>query len=132
MRSLCTARKGSKFLFLDEEGFLYLVDRKNDMIISGGENIYPRDVEKVLIRRPAVLEVAVAGLPHDYWGEAVTAFVHLCAGMHATADDLTQHCAATLARQKEPKTFVLRAPLPRNSMGKILRRQIKFDHERVP
>lgn len=109
----------------DDEGYVYLVDRKNDMIISGGENIYPREVEEVLLRHPAVLEAAVLGLPHEYWGEAVTAFVHLRPGMNASPDDLRDHCVAALARWKAPKAVYLRGPLPRNSMGKILRRVLR-------
>jgi len=111
----------------DDEGYTYLVDRKNDMIISGGENIYPREVEEVLARHPAVAEAAVVGLPHDYWGEAVTAFVHLRNDHHATPAELTAWCAASLAKWKVPKSLVLRGPLPRNSMGKVLRRAVKSE-----
>ena len=109
----------------DEEGFLYLVDRKDDMIISGGENVYPREVEEALLRHPAVLEAAVVGVEHEYWGEAVTAYVHLRPGMSADERALQEFCAATLARWKVPKRIHLRGPLPRNSMGKILRRMVR-------
>jgi acyl-CoA synthetase (AMP-forming)/AMP-acid ligase II len=109
----------------DDEGYVYLVDRKNDMIITGGENVYPREIEEVLMRHPAVAEVAVVGMPHAYWGDAVTAFVHLRAGMNATEADLLAHCNAALARWKVPKAVHLRGPLPRNGMGKILRREVK-------
>ena len=109
----------------DDEGFLYLVDRKDDMIISGGENVYPREIEEVLLRHPAVLEAAVVGLPHAYWGEAVTAFVHLRAGMSTDEATLQQFCSLHLARWKVPKAIHFRGPLPRNSMGKILRRAVR-------
>lgn len=109
----------------DDEGFLYLVDRKDDMIISGGENVYPREIEEVLLRHPAVLEAAVIGVPHEYWGEAITAFIHLRPGLGADEQVLKDHCASLLARWKVPKNIHLRGPLPRNSMGKILRRLVK-------
>jgi long-chain acyl-CoA synthetase len=109
----------------DEEGFVYLVDRKNDMIISGGENVYPREIEEILLRHPAVAECAVLGLPHPYWGDAVTAVVRLREGMNADEAQLRAHCEASLARWKVPKSFHLQGPLPRNSMGKILRRELR-------
>jgi acyl-CoA synthetase (AMP-forming)/AMP-acid ligase II len=86
----------------DEEGYLYLVDRKDDMIISGGENVYPRESEEVLLRHPAVQEVAVIGMPHEYWGDAITAFVHLRAGMDADEKALQEFCGRQLARWKVP------------------------------
>ena len=110
---------------LDEEGYLYLVDRKNDMIISGGENVYPREVEEVLLAHPAVAECGVAGTPHAYWGEQVTAFVVLRAGMNATADDLLAACREKLSRYKVPKEIRFMPSLPRNSMGKVLRRALR-------
>ncbi len=110
---------------MDEEGFLYLVDRKNDMIITGGENVYPREVEEVLLAYPGVRECAVVGLPHPYWGEAVTAFVALQQGAAATAEDLVAACRATLSRYKAPKEIRFVAALPRNSLGKVLRRRLR-------
>jgi long-chain acyl-CoA synthetase len=113
----------------DDEGYLYLVDRRDDMIISGGENVYPREIEEVLLRHPAVQEVAVLGMPHEYWGDAITAFVHLREGAGADAGvterALQEFCGLHLARWKVPKSVHFRGPLPRNSMGKILRRTIK-------
>lgn len=109
----------------DADGFLYLVDRKDDMIISGGENVYPREIEEVLMQHPAVQEVAVIGLPHEYWGEAITAYVHLKNGIRADEQILQEFCAARLARWKVPKQIHVCGPLPRNSMGKILRRLVK-------
>ena len=109
----------------DEEGFLYLVDRKNDMVISGGENIYPREVEEVLLAHPAVAECGVTGAPHPYWGEAVTAFVVLRPGMNAGAEDLAALCRTRLSRYKVPKEIRFVPSLPRNSMGKVLRRELR-------
>ncbi len=109
----------------DEEGFIYLVDRKDDMIISGGENVYPREIEEVLLRHPAVEEAAVIGVPHDFWGEAITAYVHTRTGMNADEETLRRFCAEHLTRWKVPKRICLCGPLPRNSMGKILRRLVK-------
>jgi len=109
----------------DDEGYVYLVDRKNDMIISGGENVYPREVEEVLLAHPAVAECGVVGAPHAYWGEAVTAFVVLRAGMNASADDLLAACSASLSKYKVPKEIRFMPDLPRNSMGKVLRRDLR-------
>jgi len=110
---------------IDEEGYVYLVDRKNDMIISGGENVYPREVEEVLLAHPAVAECAVAGLPHAYWGEQVTAWVVLRGGAHADAQELTELCRQKLSPYKAPKEVRFMDALPRNSMGKILRRVLR-------
>jgi long-chain acyl-CoA synthetase len=110
---------------MDEEGFLYLVDRKNDMIITGGENVYPREVEEVLLAHPAVQECAVVGMPHAYWGEAVTAFVVRRAGADVGAETLIEASRAALSRYKVPKEIRFLDKLPRNSMGKILRRSLR-------
>ena len=109
----------------DEEGYVYLVDRKNDMVISGGENIYPREVEEVLLGHPAVAECGVTGAPHPYWGEAVTAFVVLRPGMQVAAEELSALCRDRLSRYKVPKEIRFVAALPRNSMGKVLRRELR-------
>lgn len=109
----------------DDEGYVYIVDRKNDMIITGGENVYPREVEEVLLSHPAVAECGVVGAPHPYWGEAVTAFVVLRPGMTATADDLVAACRARLSLYKVPKEIRFMPTLPRNSMGKVLRRAMR-------
>jgi acyl-CoA synthetase (AMP-forming)/AMP-acid ligase II len=112
----------------DEEGFVYLVDRKNDMIISGGENVYPREVEEVLLAHPAVAECGVTGVPHPYWGEQVTAFVVVRPGMNASADELLAACREKLSRYKVPKAIRFLEKLPRNTMGKILRRALRDIH----
>lgn len=109
----------------DEEGYLYLVDRKNDMIITGGENVYPREVEEVLLAHPAVVECGVVGRPHAHWGEQVTAFVVLRSGMNASATELSAACAKELSKYKVPKEIRFMPSLPRNSMGKVLRRALR-------
>ena len=124
------ARRGDWFVTgdlarRDEEGYLYLVDRKNDMVISGGENIYPREVEEVLLAHPAVAECGVAGAPHAYWGEALTAFVVARPGMSVDAEELLALCRARLSRYKVPKDIRFVPDLPRNSMGKVLRRELR-------
>lgn len=106
---------------MDEEGFLYLVGRKNDMIISGGENIYPVEVERVLSTHAAVHSTAVVGVPHEYWGEAVVAYVVLHDGMNVGASELINLCKEELSRYKAPKEIRFVGALPRNEMGKVVR-----------
>jgi len=106
--------------YLDDEGFLYIVDRKKDMIVSGGENIWSREVEEALMQHPAVLEAAVIGVPDEKWGEAVKAFVACRPGESATADALVAHCRACIAGYKRPRSVEFLAALPRlSSTGKI-------------
>ncbi len=110
---------------IDAEGYVYLVDRKNDMIITGGENVYPREIEEILLAHPAVAECGVAGIPHAYWGEAVTAFVGTRPGMNVSAEDLMRMCRERLSPYKVPKEIRFVDALPRNSMGKVLRRKLR-------
>ena len=105
--------------YLDEEGFLYLVDRKKDMIISGGENIYSREVEEALNRHPAVREVAVIGVPDEKWGEAVKAIVALQPGQEVSKDDLASFCESRIAKFKCPRSFEFLDALPLLGPGKI-------------
>ncbi|MBM3504437.1 MAG: long-chain fatty acid--CoA ligase [Alphaproteobacteria bacterium] len=109
----------------DDEGYVYIVDRKNDMIISGGENIYPREIEEVLLAHPSVAEAAVVGLPHDYWGEAVTAFVVVKTGHDVGREALMALCEEQIARFKLPKEIRFLERLPRNTLGKVLRRELR-------
>ncbi|HYF18000.1 MAG TPA: AMP-binding protein [Ramlibacter sp.] len=109
----------------DDEGYVYLVDRKSDMIISGGENVYPREVEEVLLAQPAVAECGVTGAPHPYWGEQVTAFVVLRPGARADAAGLQAACRERLSRYKVPKDIHFVPALPRNTMGKVVRRSLR-------
>lgn len=124
------ARSGSFFTLgdmgrFDEEGYLYIVDRKKDMIISGGENIFPNDIEDVLHKHPAVNMVAVVGAPDPKWGEIVVAAVVLKQGRSATEADLIAHCKAELSNFKVPKKIDFRDELPMSSFGKILRRDVR-------
>ncbi len=111
--------------YLDRDGYLYITDRAKDLIISGGVNIYPAEIEVALQRHPAVLDVAVIGIPDDEYGEQVKAFCELKPGQRATADELQQFAAAHLASYKRPKTIEFVSELPRNTMGKILKRELR-------
>jgi o-succinylbenzoate---CoA ligase len=109
---------------IDEEGFLYVEDRIDDLIVSGGENVVPAEVETVLIGHPDVLDAAVVGREDPEWQQAVTAVVVLRGGSTATPDDLRRHCASVLAPHKVPKRVELAAALPRTPSGKLLRRAL--------
>jgi acyl-CoA synthetase (AMP-forming)/AMP-acid ligase II len=98
------------------------------MIISGGENIYPKELEDIIAAHEAVAACAVVGLPHPYWGEAVTAFVVLRDGMHVGAETLIALCREKLSRYKAPKEVRFVAALPRNAMGKLLRGRLSQDN----
>jgi len=111
--------------FLDEEGYIYLVDRKDDMIVSGGFNIYPKEVEDVLYSHPAVLEAAVFGVPDEVWGESVKAAVSLRPGLKATEAEIIEHCKKHLASYKKPRSVDFMKDLPKSLYGKILRRKLK-------
>lgn len=110
---------------LDEDGFLFLTDRKKDMILSGGENIASSEVERVIYDLPQVLEAAVIGLPDDKWGERPVAVVVLQPGTELSFDQLTTHCRASLAGFKVPKELRLVTELPRNPSGKVLKRALR-------
>ena len=111
--------------FLDEEGFLTLRDRSKDLIISGGSNIYPREVEEVLLRHPAVAEASVVGAPDAEWGEIVLAFVVARPGMEVGADELDTLCLGHIARFKRPKRYVFLDALPKNATGKVLKTELR-------
>ncbi len=113
---------------LDEEGFLYIVDRKKDMLISGGENVYPAEVEDVLYRHPAVAEAAVIGVPHERWGEVPKAIVVRKSGAALSAEALIAFCEGKLARYKIPKSVAFVEALPRNAAGKVLKRLLREQH----
>jgi acyl-CoA synthetase (AMP-forming)/AMP-acid ligase II len=110
---------------VDRDGYIYLVDRKSEMIISGGLNIYPNEVEQVLYEHPAVLEAAVFGVPDKDWGEAVKAVVALKPGMKATEQELIDFCKSRLASYKKPKTIDFIPSLPKSPEGKVLRRAMR-------
>ncbi|MFC2069754.1 long-chain-fatty-acid--CoA ligase [Chloroflexota bacterium] len=111
--------------YYDEKGYIYIVDRRKDMIISGGENIYPREIEEVLYGHPAVFEAAVIGVPDPYWVERVHAVVTLKEGASATAEELIDLCKQKLARFKAPKSIEFIDSLPKNPSGKILKRDLR-------
>ena len=110
---------------IDEEGFLYVRDRIDDMIVSGGENVVPAEVEEVLLRHPEVAEAAVVGREDPEWQQAVTAVVVLEGGSAVTPDDLRRHCAESLAGFKVPKRVELASALPRTPSGKVMRRALR-------
>ena len=110
----------------DDEGFVYVVDRLKDVVIRGGENVYSAEVEAVLFEHPAVLDVAIVGLPHEHYGEEVAAVVNLREGTSATVQELQEFAATKLARFKVPTQVFLRAePLPRTATGKVLKRDLR-------
>ena len=110
---------------LDADGFLTLKDRSKDLIISGGSNIYPREVEEVLLTLPGVAEAAVVGAPDPEWGEVVVAFVVAAAGASLTPEALDAHCLAQMARFKRPKRYVMVDALPKNNYGKVLKTALR-------
>ncbi|GGJ49766.1 long-chain-fatty-acid--CoA ligase [Virgibacillus salexigens] len=114
-----------------EDGYFYIVDRKKDMIIAGGYNIYPREVEEVLYEHEAVQEAVVAGIPDPYRGETVKAYVVLKQGFNLTEEDLNTHCRKHLAAYKVPKKYDFRDELPKTAVGKILRRQLVEDDTKI-
>lgn len=109
---------------LDERGLLYLMDRSKDVIISGGTNIYPREVEEALMQDPRVTEVAVIGIPDPEWGESVLAFVVCQDDSQVTAEALEARCLSQIARFKRPKHYVFIDQMPKNATGKVLKRQL--------
>lgn len=109
----------------DEDGYIAIVDRRKDMIISGGYNVYPREVEEALYRHPAVRECAVIGIPDERWGEAVKAVVSLKPGHPVTAAELLAHCRQWLAGYKKPQSVDLLDDLPKSPNGKILKRELR-------
>ncbi|UCH20877.1 MAG: acyl--CoA ligase [Deltaproteobacteria bacterium] len=111
--------------YMDDEGYVYLVDRKQDMIITGGYNVYAIEVENCLNSHPGVQNSAVVGIPHDIWGEAVCAMVTLAQGCEVSPPELIDHCKQHLARYKAPKKIEITAQLPTSPAGKVLRREVR-------
>jgi long-chain acyl-CoA synthetase len=111
--------------YYDEKGFIYIADRKKDMIITGGANVYPREVEDVLYRHPAVKEAAVIGVPDPYWVERVHALVILKENAQATEDDIISFCKECIAHYKAPKGVEFVGSLPKNPQGKILKKELR-------
>jgi long-chain acyl-CoA synthetase len=111
--------------YLDEDGFLFIVDRIKDLIIRGGYNVYPREVEEVLYAHPAVAEAAVIGVPDPLMGEEVRAVVALGAGRAATEAELIDFVKQRVAAYKYPRSVEFRAALPKNATGKILKKELR-------
>ncbi|MDH4265376.1 MAG: AMP-binding protein, partial [Deltaproteobacteria bacterium] len=111
--------------YYDEKGFIYIADRKKDMIITGGENVYPKEVEDVLYRHPAVKEATVIGVPDPYWVERVHALVVLKDNAQAAEEDIISFCKEHIAHYKAPKSVEFVESLPKNPQGKILKREIR-------
>jgi fatty-acyl-CoA synthase len=110
---------------VDEDGYVFIVDRIKDMIISGGENVYPAEVEDLLLAHPDVIECAVIGVPDDKWGEVPRAVVVLREGATSDADELLASLAGHLARYKIPKSVVIADELPRTASGKLLKSRVR-------
>jgi len=107
---------------MDEEGYVYIVDRKKDMICASGFNVYPRDVEEVRFEHPKVVEAAVVGVPDPYRGETVKAFVVLKKGKTAALEEIIEFCRERMAAFKVPREIEFRPELPKTIVGKVLRR----------
>ncbi len=114
---------------VDEDGYFYIVDRIKDMIISGGYNVYPRDIDEVLFEHPKILEACCIGIPHEKRGEAVKAFVILKEGQTLTQKEVIDYCDAKLAKYKLPVEVEFRQELPKSNVGKILRKDLRIEEE---
>jgi long-chain acyl-CoA synthetase len=110
---------------MDECGYLFVIDRIKDMVITGGENVYPAEVENALCSHPAVAACAVIGVPHEKWGEAVHAFVVLRSGASATEQALDQHCRSQIGAFKCPKSYEFRDKLPLTAAGKVQKTELR-------
>jgi len=117
--------------YMDEDGYIFIVDRKKDVIKPSGHQVWPREVEEVISSHPAVLEVGVAGVPDDYQGEAVKAWVVLRSGQETTADEIRQYCRQKLAPYKVPKHVEFREGLPKSMVGKVLRRLLAQEERAI-
>jgi acyl-CoA synthetase (AMP-forming)/AMP-acid ligase II len=109
----------------DEEGYVYIKDRMKDMIVSGGENVYPREIEEVLFTHPAVADAACIGVPSEQWGEEIKAIVVLKPDAKASADDIIEFCRGKLAGFKRPRSVDFAQALPKNPSGKVLKRELR-------
>jgi acyl-CoA synthetase (AMP-forming)/AMP-acid ligase II len=109
----------------DEDGYVHLVDRSKDLIITGGYNVFPGEIEQVIWTHPSVQDCAVIGVPDDKWGEAVTAVVELKPGLSIAADEVIAMCKDRLGSIKAPKNVVVWPQLPRSNVGKVLKKDIR-------
>ncbi|MBI3039465.1 AMP-binding protein, partial [bacterium] len=108
---------------IDSDGYLFIVGRKKEMIISGGENIYPAEIENALLNHPLIAEAAVVGIPDEKWGEVPIAFI-VCTGKFSESE-LVAFLKKTIGSYKTPKKFILKTNLPRNQAGKVLKNELK-------
>jgi len=111
--------------YMDEEYYIFIVDRSKDMIIAGGFNIYPRDIDEVLFKHPQVKDVITVGIPDSYRGETVKSFVQLIEGASVTAEELIAYCREHLTAYKVPRSIEFRSELPRSAVGKAFRRILR-------
>jgi long-chain acyl-CoA synthetase len=110
---------------MDDDGFVTLTDRSKDVVISGGTNIYPREVETVLLSHPDIVEASVVGRPDAEWGEVPVAFLVVRAGSSPAREDLDRHCNSQMARFKRPKDYIVLPELPKNNYGKIVKTELR-------
>jgi long-chain acyl-CoA synthetase len=110
---------------VDDEGYIYIVDRRTDLILSGGENVYPAEVEDILVRHPKIAELAIIGVPHPIWGEAVHAVAVLAEAERLSLEEVEEFCKGRLAGYKKPRSLEIVDALPKTATGKVLRRQLK-------
>ena len=115
---------------MDEEGYFYIVDRKKDMVICGGYNVYPREIEEVLYQHPKIQEACIVGVPDPYWGETVKAFVVLKEKEQATAEEIITFCQKNMAKYKAPTLVEFRKELPKSHVGKVLRKILREEEEK--
>jgi long-chain acyl-CoA synthetase len=133
--TLRTLKDGKVWLFtgdiarMDEDGYFYIVDRKKELMKPGGYQVWPREVEEVLITHPKVMDVGVAGIPDPYRGETVKAWIVVKPGEKVTEDELKAFCKERLAAFKVPTHFEFRNELPKTTVGKILRRELVRQHK---
>jgi long-chain acyl-CoA synthetase len=112
---------------MDEEGYFYIVDRKKDLIISGGLNVYPRDIDEVLFEHPKIKEACAIGIPHPTRGEAIKVFIVLKEGEKLTQEEVIQYCSSNLAKFKLPTEVEFRDDLPKTNVGKVLRKELRAE-----
>jgi long-chain acyl-CoA synthetase len=114
---------------MDEEGYFYIVDRKKDMIICSGYNVYPREIEEVLYQHPKIREACIVGVPDSYRGETVKAFVVLKEKEQAFAEEIIEYCQKNMAKYKAPTMVEFRKELPKSHVGKVLRKILREEEE---
>jgi long-chain acyl-CoA synthetase len=115
---------------MDEDGYVFIVDRKKDMIIAGGFNIYPRDIDEVLYEHPKIVDAVAIGVPDPYRGETVKVFVVVKPGETLTEEEVIAHCKEKLAAYKVPRSVEFRDELPKTMVGKILRKELRAEELR--